>query len=64
MAREVFDVFRDYTATAPDTVSAIYGINQAVPVAEYPESVAGQPIVVVAFNILGERLYERGESRR
>jgi FAD/FMN-containing dehydrogenase len=53
MAREVFEVFRDYAANAPDAVSVIYGINQAVPVAEYPESVAGQPIVVVAFNHSG-----------
>ncbi len=53
VAHEVFDVFRDYAATAPDTVSAIYGINRAEPAAEYPESVAGQPIVVVAFNHSG-----------
>jgi FAD/FMN-containing dehydrogenase len=53
VAREVFDVFRDYAATAPDTVSAIYGINRAEPVAEYPESVAGQPIVIVGFNHSG-----------
>lgn len=53
VAREVFDVFRDYATTAPDTVSAIYGINRAEPVAEYPESVAGQPIVIVGFNHSG-----------
>ena len=53
VAREVFDVFRDYAATAPDTVSAIYGINRAEPVADYPESVAGQPIVIVGFNHSG-----------
>ena len=53
VAREVFDVFRDYAATAPDTVSAIYGINLAEPGGEYPASVAGQPIIVVAFNHSG-----------
>ncbi|MEA2577831.1 MAG: hypothetical protein QOD78_1419 [Chloroflexota bacterium] len=53
MARDVFDVFRDYAANAPDAVSVIYGINQALPAAEYPESVAGQPIVVIAFNHSG-----------
>jgi FAD/FMN-containing dehydrogenase len=53
VAREVFDVFRDYAAKGPDTVSAIYGISRAEPVSEYPESVAGQPIVVVAFNHSG-----------
>ena len=53
VAHEVFDVFRDYADTAPDAVSAIYGINRAEPAEEYPESVAGQPIVVVAFNHSG-----------
>ena len=53
VAHEVFDVFRDYAATGPDTVSAIYGINLAEPASEYAESVAGQPIVVVAFNHSG-----------
>ena len=52
-ARDVFEVFRDYAATGPDTVSAIYGINRAEPADEYPASVAGQPIVVVAFNHSG-----------
>ena len=53
VVHEVFDVFRDYAASAPDTVSAIYGIYRAEPVDQYPESVAGQPIVVVAFNHSG-----------
>ena len=53
VAHEVLDVFRDYADTAPDTVSAIYGINRAEPATDYPESVAGQPIVVVAFNHSG-----------
>ena len=53
VAREVFEVFRDYAATAPDTVSTIFGINRAEPVDDYPEAVAGQPIVVVAFNHSG-----------
>ena len=53
VAHEVFDVFREYADTGPDTVSAIYGINLAEPASEYPESVAGQPIVVVAFNHSG-----------
>src|SRR6185295_8786068 len=51
--REVFDLFRDYAATAPDTVSAIFGINLAEPAADYPESVAGQPVVIAAFNHSG-----------
>jgi FAD/FMN-containing dehydrogenase len=51
--REVFDLFRDYAAAAPDTVSAIFGINLAEPAADYPESVAGQPVVIAAFNHSG-----------
>jgi FAD/FMN-containing dehydrogenase len=53
VAHEVVDVFSDWAATAPDTVSAICGINLALPAGEYPEAVAGQPIVVVAFNHSG-----------
>jgi FAD/FMN-containing dehydrogenase len=53
VAGEVFDVFRDYAAEAPDPVSMIYGIGRAEPASEYPESVAGQPIVLVAFNHSG-----------
>ena len=54
VAHEAFDVFRDYAESAPDTVSAIYGLNLAEPAADYPASVAGQPIVVVAFNHSGD----------
>jgi len=54
LVHEVFDVFRDYADTGPDTVSAIYGINLAEPAGDYPESVAGQPIIVVAFNHSGK----------
>ena len=53
VAHEVFDVFRDFASMGPDTVSVIYGINLAEPASDYPESVAGQPIVVVAFNHSG-----------
>jgi FAD/FMN-containing dehydrogenase len=46
-AREVWQVFEEYAATAPDTVSMIYGISRA----EGPAG--GDPIVVVSYNHSG-----------
>jgi hypothetical protein len=46
-AHEVWQVFEDYAATAPDTVSMIFGISP-------PEaSAGGDPVVVVSFNHSG-----------
>ena len=47
VAREVWQVFEDYAATAPDTVSMIYGISRS------EEPVGGDPIVVVSYNHSG-----------
>ncbi len=44
-AREVWQVFEDYAATAPDTVSMIYGIS--------PGEVDAVPVVVVSYNHSG-----------
>src|SRR5439155_15984759 len=52
-AAEVFDVFREYAAGAPDAVSVIYGIGRAEPAADFPDSIAGQPVVFIAFNHSG-----------
>lgn len=52
-AREVFEIFRAFASDAPDAVSTIYAIGRAEPASEYPESLAGQPVVVVAFNHSG-----------
>lgn len=53
-AREVWDVFADYAATAPDTVAMIYGI---APAAEAPDgtpvAAGGDPVVVVSYNHSG-----------
>jgi FAD/FMN-containing dehydrogenase len=46
-AREVWESFEDYAATAPDAVSLIYGISRA----EGPAG--GDPIVVVSYNHSG-----------
>ena len=45
-AREVWQVFDDYAATAPDTVSMIYGISPG-------EEVDADPVVVVSYNHSG-----------
>lgn len=53
-AREVWEVFRGYAATAPDSVSMIYGI---APPDGVGEGAAGsqdwEPVVVVSFNHSG-----------
>jgi FAD/FMN-containing dehydrogenase len=51
-ARDVWDVFREYAAQAPDTVSMIYSIAPAQ-VAEAAGSSSAEPIVVVSFNHSG-----------
>ena len=51
-AREVWEVFQDYAATAPETISMIYAI--APPEAEDGTAPAGAgPVVVVSFNHSG-----------
>jgi FAD/FMN-containing dehydrogenase len=50
---ELWPIFHEFAASAPDAVSAIFGIGMAEPTAEYPESVAGRPIVIVSYNHSG-----------
>jgi FAD/FMN-containing dehydrogenase len=53
-AHEVWEVFRDYAATAPDTVSMIYGIS---PPGEHGDGAdgpdGGDPVVVISYNHSG-----------
>ena len=51
---EVWPMVRDFAAVAPDEVALILGIGRAEPAAQYPESVAGEPIVLVAYNHSGD----------
>ena len=51
---ETWSIVREYAAAMPDAVSLIMGISRAEPAEEYPESVAGGPIVVVAYNHSGD----------
>jgi hypothetical protein len=52
-ARDVWDVFRDYAADAPDTVSMIYGIARGEAVADDASTASPDPIVLVSFNHSG-----------
>ena len=52
-AHEAWTTFRDYAIDAPDTMSLIFSIGRAEPAADYPDSVAGKPIALIAFNHSG-----------
>ena len=51
---EVWPMVRDFAAVAPDELALILSIGRAEPAADYPESVAGQPIVIVSYNHSGD----------
>ena len=50
---ELWSIFRDYAAKAPEAVSMIFAIGRAEPASDSPDSVAGKPIVIVAYNHSG-----------
>ena len=50
---ELWPIFRDFAANAPDAVSAIFTIGMAEPAEDYPDNVAGKPIVVISYNYSG-----------
>jgi FAD/FMN-containing dehydrogenase len=52
-AREIWNIFRDYAPTAPETVGAIFGIDRAAPDAGYADDVVGTPIAFLAWNHSG-----------
>ena len=51
--QDVWTVFRDFAANAPDTVSVIFGIDRAGPDAGYPDEMIGKPITYLAWNHSG-----------
>jgi FAD/FMN-containing dehydrogenase len=51
--QELWPIFREFMATAPETLSAIFTVALAEPAANYPDSVAGRPIVVISHNHSG-----------
>jgi len=51
---ELWPIFRDWAAAASDTIAAIFTVALAEPAADYPDSVAGRPIVLISYNHSGE----------
>jgi FAD/FMN-containing dehydrogenase len=51
--QELWSRFREYALHAPDTVSCIFGLDQAGPDAGYPDEMVGRPIVFFAWNHSG-----------
>jgi FAD/FMN-containing dehydrogenase len=50
---ELWGRFREYALHAPDTVSCIFGLDQAGPDAGYADEMVGKPIVFFAWNHSG-----------
>ena len=42
-----------FAASAPDTIAAIFTVALAEPAADYPDAVAGRPIIVISYNHSG-----------
>jgi FAD/FMN-containing dehydrogenase len=51
--QEMWAIFRDFATAAPETIAAIFTIALAEPAADYPDEVAGSPIVVISYNHSG-----------
>ena len=51
---QIWPIVREFGAVAPDEVALIFSIGRAEPAADYPESIAGRPIVLVAYNHSGD----------
>jgi len=51
--QELWPIFREFASAAPDTIAAIFTVARAEPAADYPDSVADQPIVVISYNHSG-----------
>ncbi|HXI45459.1 MAG TPA: FAD-binding oxidoreductase [Candidatus Acidoferrales bacterium] len=50
---DVWAMLREVAPTMPDEVALIVSIGRAEPASEYPEAIAGKPIVVVGYNHCG-----------
>ena len=53
LIQDVWTVFHDYAASAPDRVSVIFGIDRAGTDAGYPDDMVGKPITFLAWNHSG-----------
>ncbi len=52
-AQAVWTAVRDFAPSMPSALTCIMAIGRAEPIDEYPESIAGQPIVVVGYSHCG-----------
>jgi FAD/FMN-containing dehydrogenase len=52
-ARELWGLFHALVAGAPDEMALSYGVGRAVPEADYPPEVAGQPVVYIGLGHSG-----------
>jgi FAD/FMN-containing dehydrogenase len=50
---DLWPIYRDFAATAPDTIAAIFTVALGEPAADYVDAVAGRPIVVISYNHSG-----------
>ena len=50
---ELWAVFRAFALAAPESIAAIFTVALAEPAADYPDAVAGRPIVVISYNHSG-----------
>ena len=48
-------IFREFVATAPDTISMIFTVARTDSAEDYPNAVVGAPIVVISYNHSGAR---------
>ena len=51
---DVWSTFRAFALSAPDTIAAIFTVGLGEPAADYPDAVAGRPIIVISYNHSGE----------
>ena len=50
---ELWAIFRDFVATAPDAIAAIFTVARTDSAEDYPGAVVGAPIVVISYNHSG-----------
>jgi FAD/FMN-containing dehydrogenase len=50
---ELWSIFREFAATAPDTIAAIFTVARTDSAEDYPGAVVGAPIVVISYNHSG-----------
>src|SRR6476646_8481144 len=50
---ELWPLFRDWASDAPDEIASIFTVALAEPAVDYPDEVAGRPIVVISYNHSG-----------